>query len=305
MQGGAHAPQPRPHLSRSQPVCASQRLPSSYTPCVPGAGWSCGDEVDGRDLAAVRRLEQARLDRLASRGPPAPPPTPTVITALPAHLSAATLGSAVLLVDKPPDWECDEVARAVRWALKPPRGVRLGWVGLLEPLASGLVVVLLGQATALTGALQGVPATYMGTISLGTTTDTWDACGRAVAVAPWGHITDADIRAAASRLVGEQLAVPPPASAVKVAGRTLHDLARRRPDAQLEPRAVRVTSLAVERTEPGGRELRFTAAFAGTGYPRRPPVQPAPRVTGRVQRGARVAAGGAAAHAAPPAGALT
>ena len=72
---------------------------------------------------------------------------------------------------------------------------KIGHAGTLDPLASGVLLVLLGQATKLSGhLLAGGGKVYSGTFRLGQTTDTWDIEGKVVAEAPWEHVSEADVR---------------------------------------------------------------------------------------------------------------
>lgn len=105
---------------------------------------------------------------------------------------------------------------------------KIGHAGTLDPLASGVLLVLLGQATKLSGYLQsGGGKVYSGTLRLGQTTDTWDSQGRVLAEAPWEHVADADIRCAVAawRDLAEQPV--PPFSAAKHQGQPLYRLARK------------------------------------------------------------------------------
>jgi len=222
--------------------------------------WTFDAPHEAADVEAIKRLEQARLDRHAAKAA-AKPARPTLVTRLPAHLTPQVLTNAVLLVDKPQDWSTDEVARALTWALK---SSQLGYVGALEPMASGLMVVLIGKATSLTPELQSVPQRYTGVLQLGIETDTHDTCGRVTATMPWSHVTDDQIEEVASCFRGEFIQVPPAYNPVKQKSRPVYDLAQRRPQENLQPMAVRTTELSLRRMEPGSSELAFSVTYSRT-----------------------------------------
>lgn len=105
---------------------------------------------------------------------------------------------------------------------------KIGHAGTLDPMASGVLLVLLGQATKLSGyLLEGGGKVYTGTLRLGQTTDTWDATGTLTAEAPWEGVSAARVREeiAAWRALAEQ---PVPSySAAKHEGQPLYRLARK------------------------------------------------------------------------------
>ncbi len=105
---------------------------------------------------------------------------------------------------------------------------KIGHAGTLDPMASGVLLVLLGQATKLSGhLLEGGGKVYSGTLRLGQTTDTWDATGALTAEAPWEGVSEAQVREeiAAWCALAEQAV--PPYSAAKHEGQPLYRLARK------------------------------------------------------------------------------
>jgi tRNA pseudouridine55 synthase len=130
----------------------------------------------------------------------------------------------VLLVDKPSGpTSHDVVAR-----LRVTTGERsIGHTGTLDPLATGLLPLVVGRATRLSALLTGSDKSYEATIRLGLATDTDDAQGRPLGP-PGVDVPDAGtVRAALDRFRGTFDQVPPDHSAKKVGGRKAHDLARR------------------------------------------------------------------------------
>jgi tRNA pseudouridine55 synthase len=130
----------------------------------------------------------------------------------------------LLLVDKPEGPTSHRVVAAVR---KLTGQRKIGHAGTLDPMASGLLPLVLGRATRLVRFLPHSPKVYEGRIRLGLTTDTDDVTGR-VRTRHEGPPPDADrVRRAAARFSGSMRQVPPEVSARKVAGQRLYRLARR------------------------------------------------------------------------------
>ncbi|MBM4416508.1 MAG: tRNA pseudouridine(55) synthase TruB, partial [Chloroflexi bacterium] len=120
-----------------------------------------------------------------------------------------------LVVDKPAGITSFDVVRAVRRAA----GVRrVGHAGTLDPLATGVLPVALGEATRLVDALTGTTKRYTAQIIFGVETDTDDAAGAPLATHEVGALDAAAVAAALAAFVGEHPQVPPAYSAVKSAG---------------------------------------------------------------------------------------
>lgn len=140
----------------------------------------------------------------------------------------------LLLVDKPAGLTShDVVARVRRWSGER----RIGHAGTLDPLATGLLLLLLGRATRLTPYLIGETKRYVAGIRLGTTTTTDDAEGDIVSTAPV-TLDEATIRATLLSFLGEQEQVPPAFSAIKQEGVPLYRKARRGEAVSAPPRKV-------------------------------------------------------------------
>ena len=130
-----------------------------------------------------------------------------------------------------------------------PRRTKVGHTGTLDPLASGLLVLLVGRATRLSRYVTGLDKTYVATARFGAASDTLDADGEILENA--GPVPDeAELRRALPRFVGEIRQLPPMASAVRVGGRRLYELHRRGVEVEREPRLVRVHSLELLSFDP-------------------------------------------------------
>lgn len=148
----------------------------------------------------------------------------------------------LVLVDKEAGWTSHDVVAKCRGIL----GTRkVGHAGTLDPPATGLLLVGVGNMTRLLRFLTALPKTYTGEIVLGTETDTLDDTGEVTATHDMAGITLADVRAAAAGLTGEILQVPPMVSARKVDGKRLHELAREGKEVEREARPVTIHAFTV------------------------------------------------------------
>ncbi len=156
--------------------------------------------------------------------------------------------SGILNVDKPPGVTSHDVVNAVR---RVAGQRKVGHAGTLDPLATGVLLVCLGQATRVAEYLMAGRKRYRATIVLGTTTDTYDADGEVVRE---GGRTDFDREAIQGVLAffqGRIEQVPPMYSAIKRDGQPLYKLAREGKTVQREPRPVEIHEIVLlDWTEP-------------------------------------------------------
>jgi tRNA pseudouridine55 synthase len=150
----------------------------------------------------------------------------------------------ILLVDKPADHTSHDVVARLRGKL---RMKRVGHAGTLDPMATGLLIMLVGKATRVSQYLTSLDKEYEGSIELGKVTDTQDAEGEVLETIPVPAFTDAEIRAAVTSFLGDQYQTPPMYSAVKVDGVPLYKSARKGEEVEREPRFIRVMSWDITR----------------------------------------------------------
>lgn len=154
----------------------------------------------------------------------------------------------VLVVDKPRGPTSQQVVAKARRRFNTRRA---GHAGTLDPMATGVLLVLLGEATKLSGHLTLDDKRYRATVALGRSTDTLDAEGRTTHEwEPGSRAPDRDAvlaAVAAERERREQ--VPPAFSAIKVAGQPAHKRSRRGEQLELEPRRVSVEELELVELE--------------------------------------------------------
>lgn len=145
--------------------------------------------------------------------------------------------NGVLVVDKPLGWTSAGVVARVKRVLG---AKRTGHTGTLDPLASGVLPIVVGEATKLAAFLIAEDKEYEGELELGITTDTLDAEGVVVSRLAVEEVKEAHVRLAMKSLLGTTSQTPPAHSAIKVNGRRLYELARRGVEQTLPLREVRV-----------------------------------------------------------------
>lgn len=133
-----------------------------------------------------------------------------------------------------------------------PRGTAIGHGGTLDPMASGVLPVCVGAATRLFDYIIDKQKTYVAELQLGVVTDTQDATG-AVVERRSVNVTEADVRAALPRFIGEIWQTPPMYSAIKRGGKRLYELARRGESVEVAPRACRVDGVRLTASLGDGR----------------------------------------------------
>jgi tRNA pseudouridine55 synthase len=149
---------------------------------------------------------------------------------------------AVLPIDKPRGWTSFDVIRRLRGIL----GIRkIGHAGTLDPMATGLLLCLIGRATKLMEHFMMLPKTYSGILRLGETTASFDAETEVEERRYWEHVTQENLHEATIPFLGEIVQLPPMYSAVKIGGKRLYQLARRGETAERRPRTVMVEAFDV------------------------------------------------------------
>ncbi len=156
--------------------------------------------------------------------------------------------SGIVLVDKPTGITSHDVVARVRRATGEGR---IGHAGTLDPMATGLLVLLVGPAARLGPYLTAADKTYDATITFGSATDTDDAEGSVIATADVPDtLFDADLATETlSGFLGDQMQVPPTYSAIKTGGKAAHRVARGGGAVDATPRPVRVVEAELGSTE--------------------------------------------------------
>jgi tRNA pseudouridine55 synthase len=147
--------------------------------------------------------------------------------------------SGVLVLDKPSGMTSNAALQAARRLFN---AAKAGHTGTLDPLATGLLPLCFGEATKFAGELLDADKSYRATVRLGITTDTADAEGRVLETRPVA-VTEAQLRTALSRLVGDIDQIPPMHSALKRDGKALYEYARAGIEVERQARRIRIDRL--------------------------------------------------------------
>lgn len=158
----------------------------------------------------------------------------------------------ILLVDKPQTWTSHDVVGKLRRIFQMKR---IGHAGTLDPMATGLLICLVGKATKASQYLISLDKEYTGEITLGEETNSQDADGEVVASQPVPVLSEEELKIHLKSFLGDQYQIPPMHSAIKVGGVPLYKMARKGETIVREPRFVRVS--AYEVTAWDSPRLRF------------------------------------------------
>jgi len=163
------------------------------------------------------------------------------------------LSSGILLLDKPLGLSSSGATQRVRRLLREDKA---GHVGSLDPLATGMLPICLGEATKLAGELLDGAKVYLFRIALGARTATGDVEGEVVETAPVPALESSRLAAVLQGFVGESQQVPPMYSALKRDGRPLYELARAGITVERAPRRILIHSLELLAQGPASLECR-------------------------------------------------
>jgi tRNA pseudouridine55 synthase len=169
----------------------------------------------------------------------------------------------ILLIDKPTGPSSAEIVRRVKPYVRP---CRVGHLGTLDPFASGLLPIVIGEATKLAPFLEDADKEYEGVIQLGVETDTLDSHGEVTARAPVPSVDSAALARVATTFAGEIAQTVPVFSAVKRDGQPLYKLARKGIAVAPPTRKVTIHSLRLEWVEDS--KVRFVLVCSKGTYVR-------------------------------------
>lgn len=173
--------------------------------------------------------------------------------------------SGALLVDKPSGISSAKAVAIIKRLL--PKKTKVGHTGTLDPLASGLLVIMVGKATRLSRYVTGMDKTYTATARLGATSATLDAEGEIIELDS-GIPDEGSIRAALPSFTGKIKQLPPMASAIKVGGERLYKLHRQGVEVEREEREIEVHSFDLIRFDETSSEAAFRISCGSGTYVR-------------------------------------
>ena len=176
--------------------------------------------------------------------------------------------SGVLLIDKPQGMSSQQVVSKVKYLLKSDvhDSKKAGHTGTLDPMATGLLPICLGEATKFSHYQLDAIKSYQAIIKLGEQTDTGDAEGQIIATIPVPNVTQAMLQSVTEQFLGEIMQVPPMYSALKKDGKKLYELAREGIEVERAARPLTIYELSL--TPLSDQQLQLTVTCSKGTYVR-------------------------------------
>ena len=164
------------------------------------------------------------------------------------------MANGIIIIDKPAGWTSMDVCAKLRGILKTRK---IGHAGTLDPMATGVLPVFVGQATRAVSFAESGSKEYVATLHLGQVTNTQDTTGETLEEHPVSVTMD-ELRAVLPQFTGDIEQIPPMFSAIKIGGQKLYDLARQGKTVERKPRQVTIFELEVtEQLSPADFTLRI------------------------------------------------
>jgi tRNA pseudouridine55 synthase len=154
----------------------------------------------------------------------------------------------VLLIDKPLHWTSFQAVNKLRWEIRQAyniKKIKVGHAGTLDPLATGLLVICTGKMTKQIDSFQGQTKEYTGTITLGTSTPSFDLETEINETFATAHITEALIHETTKQFIGEINQFPPVFSALKKDGKRLYEFARAGEAVDIKSRKITIEAFEI------------------------------------------------------------
>ena len=149
----------------------------------------------------------------------------------------------ILIVDKPQGWTSHDVVKKTRNLLG---GAKVGHTGTLDPMATGILVLLVGKATKMARYFEKDDKRYLAEVTFGRSTDTFDSLGKTTSTGDPGSVDMTMLRNVIASFEGKSEQVPPMFSAVKVGGKKLYQLARAGHTVERKPRTIVIKKLEAD-----------------------------------------------------------
>ena len=164
------------------------------------------------------------------------------------------MANGIIIIDKPSGWTSMDVCAKLRGILHTKK---VGHAGTLDPMATGVLPVFVGQATRAVSFAESGQKEYVAGLKLGLVTHTQATSGETLGTHP-ASVTHTELEAVLPRFTGEIEQIPPMYSAIKIGGKKLYELARRGEEVERKPRPVTIYELeVVEQTAPHALTLRL------------------------------------------------
>ena len=158
----------------------------------------------------------------------------------------------LLLIDKPLEWTSFQVVNKLRWHIRKRfdiKKIKVGHVGTLDPLATGLLIICTGKQTKNIDKYQGQIKEYTGTFTIGATTPSYDLETQVNETFPTKHITEDLLHKTTEQFIGEIQQKPPIFSAIKKEGKRLYELARKGETTEIKSREITIAEFEITKID--------------------------------------------------------
>lgn len=152
------------------------------------------------------------------------------------------MNSGFLLIDKPKDWTSRDVCNKIQSILK---NKKVGHCGTLDPFATGLLIVAVGNATKALAFLEDFTKEYVAVLSLGKKTDSGDLTGNIIEEKDVPSFDNKKLSEVSANLIGKSMQIPPMTSAIKINGTKLYELAHKGIEVERKPREIEIFSMGM------------------------------------------------------------
>lgn len=152
------------------------------------------------------------------------------------------MNSGFLLIDKPKDWTSRDVCNKIQSILK---NKKVGHCGTLDPFATGLLIVAVGNATKALAFLEDFTKEYVAVLSLGKKTDSGDLTGNIIEEKAVPSFDNKKLSEVSANLIGKSMQIPPMTSAIKINGTKLYELAHKGIEVERKPREIEIFSMSM------------------------------------------------------------
>lgn len=169
----------------------------------------------------------------------------------------------VILIDKPLEWTSFQVVNKVRWLIRKQfqlKKIKVGHAGTLDPLATGLLILCTGKFTKKVETFQAQQKEYMGTITLGATTPSYDLETEIDHTFDISNISESQIKKTTQLFLGEIEQQPPVFSALKKDGKRLYEFARAGEEVEIPKRKVTISEFEITKIELPNIEFRVSCS---------------------------------------------
>lgn len=152
------------------------------------------------------------------------------------------MNSGFLLIDKPKDWTSRDICNKIQSILK---NKKVGHCGTLDPFATGLLIVAVGNATKALAFLEDFTKEYVAVLSLGKKTDSGDLTGNIIEEKDVPSFDNKKLSEVSANLIGKSMQIPPMTSAIKINGTKLYELAHKGIEVERKPREIEIFSMSM------------------------------------------------------------